>query len=238
MKIDFVSCVKIDDTKRQTLFRQTIETLTKNTPRELINRIVILDDLSRLPKMDYETIKEQDGLYYPIRNLTRLGIGGSKNRGVRQHTELGRGDLLYMFDCDVYFTEGWLEKLLTFYELKKDTVKLFAGGCHPFLHNNSEEIVHPHGVLGYKDAIPGWSWLMDYDTWDKYGKLADNSIGSGKSEDWEYCQRIIKDGYKVACIYPNVVAHCGLTNTEGEDIPGKHESEALARSISREAILL
>ena len=49
----------------------------------------------------------------------------------------------------------------------------------------------------------------------EYGKLADNSVGVGKSEDWEYYQRIRNKGFKVGYIDPQIIGHCGLTDSEG-----------------------
>jgi GT2 family glycosyltransferase len=68
--------------------------------------------------------------------------------------------------------------------------------------------------------------------------MADNALGVGKSEDWEYCQRIRDDGYLVGCLKDQVIVHCGLTNSEGNQIPGYEESLKLAKSIMPEAILL
>jgi GT2 family glycosyltransferase len=153
-----------------------------------------------------------------------------------------------MFDADVFFTEGWIERLVWSYKEYSGKFKIIAGGIHPYLQpREGESIYDYHNVHKYEphtkfitshDAISGWSWLLSYETWDKYGTLASNSLGTGQSEDWEYCQRIRNDGFLVGCVQPQIIAHCGLTNSEGNEIVGYEVSKELAKSISPNAILL
>lgn len=231
--IDFILVAKIDDERRMELLMQTMKTLEDTVPAELCHRFIFVDDCSKLPlpygfpSTKFNSVVEK--------NVTQRGVGGSKNRGVELHTELGRGEMLYLFDADVYFTPGWLEKLLDAYEANKEKFKLLAGGIHPFLQPRAGE---GNALVTSHDAISGWSWLLTYETWDEYGKLADNSLGTGKSEDWEYCQRIRNDGFLVGCITPQVVAHCGMTNTEGELIGGMAESGYLALKVAPDAVLI
>lgn len=231
--VDFVLIGKIDTEERRRLIIQTVETLKATVPFRLCNRLVYVDDCSKLalpygfPSTKFNSIFE--------RNKTQLGVGGSKNRGVEIHTELNRGDLLYLLDGDVFFTDGWLEKMLETYEKHKERFKIIGGGIHPFLQPRVGE---GDADITSHDAISGWSWLLSYDTWDKYGTLAANALGTGKSEDWEYCQRIRNDGFLVGCMKPQVIAHCGLTNSEGNPIVGYDVSEQLAKSVAPKAILL
>jgi hypothetical protein len=44
--------------------------------------------------------------------------------------------------------------------------------------------------------------------------------GVGQSEDWAFCQKIIKDGGRVGSVYPRVVFNCGITNSYGQPSPG------------------
>lgn len=231
--IDFVLVCKIDDAKRKALLHQTIETFNKTVPKNLIHRFVFVNDCSTHLRID-DFPKLNCPLDY-ILNSTQKGVGGSKNKGILRHMFLGRGKLLYLFDGDVYFTKGWMEQLLAVYHQHSDRYKIIGGGIHPFLQpreGEGGEHITSH------DAISGWSWLLSYDTIEKYGMLADNALGTGQSEDWEYCQRIRNDGYLVGCITPQVVAHCGMTNSEGNPIVGKEVSEQLAKSVAPEALLL
>jgi len=146
-----------------------------------------------------------------------------------------KGRYLYLFDSDVFFTEKWSENLIQTFEKYKNEYKLLGCGIHPYLQarqNEGNEDITSH------DALSGWSWFLDYEVWDKYGLLMDNSIGTGKSEDWEYCQRIRNDGYKVGFLRKQTIAHCGITNTEGNRIIGYEESLKLAKQIAPESIIL
>lgn len=232
--IDFVLVAKIDDAKRKALLHQTIETFNKTVPKNLIHRFVFVDDCSTQMKREEFPLLLNTHLHF-VQNKTQLGVGGSKNRGINWHRVSGKGKLVYLFDGDVYFTQGWLEQLLAVYHQHSDRYKIVGGGIHPFLQprdGEGGEHITSH------DAISGWSWLLSYDTIEKYGMLADNALGTGQSEDWEYCQRIRNDGYLVGCITPQVVAHCGITNSEGNPIVGKEVSEQLAKSVAPEALLL
>ena len=225
--IDFICPTKIDDQDRLALFKQSIASLIKNTDPKYINRIIIVDDQSELD------ISKEEELSNPVittfRGGKQLGVGGAKNKGVELHTEAGRGRYLYIFDNDVYFGEKWLENMLAAYVLHKDKFKLIGGGIHPFLQPRAGE---GNSLLSSHDAISGWSWLMSYEVWDEYGTLADNALGVGKSEDWEYCQRIRNDGFLVGCLHDQVIAHCGMTNSEGEKIPGYNESMILTNKVA------
>lgn len=238
MKIDFILPVKIDNEKRYHLAVQTLTTFFLTTTTEHFNRLIIVDDCSTFEDFRDELSKPEfleTKLIINHINPSQLGVGGSKNKGVEIASMFGRGEALYFMDSDVFYTYGWLEKVLEAYKQNKDTFKIIGGGIHPYLQPRQNEDTE---LLTSHDAVSGWSWFLDYETWDKYGKLADNSLGTGKSEDWEYCQRIRNDGYKVGCLKNQVIAHCGLTNSEGQQIPGYNESKILAERITKEALLL
>lgn len=232
--IDFICPVKIDDDKRVNLLVQTVESLIKNTPKEHINRIIFIDDGS---SRDVSTILNQvlGNNILVHRNDVPIGVGGSKNLGVKLHTELGRGDFLYIFDGDVFFTDGWSNTMLEAHRIDGEQFLVIGGGIHPFLQPRAGEDTP---TLTSHDAVSGWSWLLTYETWDKYGTMADNAVGVGKSEDWEYSQRIRNDGFRVGCLKKQVIAHCGLTNSDGEEIPGYEQSRILAKTVANDAVLL
>lgn len=247
--IDFVLVTHITSENRLRLFHQTVDTLFAHTDLDkYANRIVWIDDCSPMFN-DWDRaipfLMQLDNVVVD-RNDKQMGVGYSKNKGIEIAFHLNNvhqkvNDLIYMFDADVCFTEGWLEKLLSAYEEFGHKYKIIGGGVHPFLQARANEgSFSPNKMLGVSshDAISGWSWLLSHEVWTEYGKLADNAIGTGKSEDWEYCQRIRNDNYLVGCIQPQVVAHCGLTNTEGLPIVGYEESKKLAQSVAPSALLL
>lgn len=242
MKVDLVLITKIDSEKRSRLLQQTLESLVFNTNMKLVNRLVWVDDCSEM----FHTIDDVSQEYFMQKMIgldyvtmfkakERLGVGGAKNKGVELHKELGRGDFLYMLDADVYFMNGWLDRLLGYHEEYGSEFKIIGGGIHPYLQPRAGE---GYPDLTSHDAVSGWSWSLSYETWDKYGKLADNALGTGQSEDWEYCQRVRNAGFKVGCVQPQIVIHTGMTNTEGKDIGGRAESEIIAKRINSEVILL
>jgi GT2 family glycosyltransferase len=222
--------------------RQTLESLCKNTPHELYN-LYVVDDGS-----DEETQKVLWDFFAAHHSLTEkpwpnevhgmvnseaIGPARSRNNMCRQITiDNKRAEYLYHSDNDVFFAPGWLEKLITAIKLRGNVVKVIGGGCHPYLQNK-EVLVNEHikdlssGELiqiGIKDAVSGYSQLMTWETWDKYGPFDEGQGGQEikimGSEDWAFCQRIIKDGFLVGSIEPEVVIATGKTNTYGKPATG------------------
>ena len=210
--IDVCFITHLNSENRVKLFVQTFESFIKNTNFSLIDSIVLMDDCSPVP-----ITVEIPQLKY-IRNETQKGVGFSKNLGAEQ----GTAKYIYFSDTDVFFTPKWADKLLEAYSLIKSFDNVFdlgilAGGCHPYLQTNQTLVSNPY-VYHIKDAVSGWSWLLERETWNKYGKLHDHALGSGQSEDWEYCQRI--KPLVSASIFPEVIYHCGITNTENMPVGG------------------
>ncbi len=228
---------------RPDMTRQTIESLYKNTIGELFD-LWVIDDAS---EKETKAVLSDLRVKYKFNHHTQfknIGPGASRNGITRIITkEKKRGDYLYHSDNDVYFKEGWLKKLIKAYETVNDFVGLtddptkillMGGGCHPYLKNNSaieiKSIKYPGQtdcVIGIKDAVSGYSQLMTWGTWDKYGPFDESMRGQEKkimgSEDYAFCQKIIKDGFKVGAIEPEVVVACGKTNTYGKLATG-HET--------------
>lgn len=212
--------------------KQTLDSLIENTDKKLYS-LHLVDDFS-----DFEVKKKilnyfKEHSYYidtSTVNIHNIGPGASRNKTCDMLTEKGlRGQYLYHSDNDVYFTKGWLEKLLNCYIIlnesspHKKKIKIFGGSCHPYLKNNSVIDGEYRGEfvrLGIKDAVSGYSQLMTWETWDKYGPFDETMRGAKEkimgSEDWAFCQKIIKDGGLVGSIEPEVVIPCGKTNTYGK----------------------
>ncbi len=205
--------------------KQTLESLFKNTDSSLYN-LYVVDDFSTDPeihKLLYGAAKR-----FPVfLNEKNIGPGASRNWVCNWITEKKlRSTYLYHSDNDVYFKEGWLRDLLVVYNLLEEVsegIKLLGGGCHPYLQNKSAINVFNRKV-GIKDAVSGYSQLMNWNTWDTYGPFDETMRGQKKkimgSEDYAFCQKIIKDGFQVGSLEPEVVIQTGKTNTYGEPATG------------------
>lgn len=205
---------------RRALTEQTIRTLYENADGVPFSLLVVDDCSGQKNFLALVALESRYG-FSLIANSHPSPLGASKNWALTAIKE--RADepnpLVYLTDNDVYFAPGWLGKLLAAWEGRPTDVKLLGGGCHRWLGTN--RIVNGTGVdYHYKDAISGWSWLLELATWQEYGPFDANALGSGQSEDWAFCQRIKVGGYEVASIWPEVVIHCGRTNTEGRPATG------------------
>jgi glycosyltransferase involved in cell wall biosynthesis len=195
---------------RPALFEQSIRSLYANTVGKF--DLTVVDDCSD-DLRPVSLLAEEFG-FSATWNTQPTPLGGSKNKALR-----GKDGLCYLTDNDVYFTPGWDEDLLAAWKNRDPKIKLLGGGCHPYLKTNRID-QHDGYQIHYKDAISGYSWLLEHETWKQYGPLDANALGSGQSEDWAFCQRIKADGYEVASIWPEVVIHTGLTTTEGRPAVG------------------
>lgn len=224
---------------RYELTRQAIMSLNKNTDPESYN-LTFVDDGS-VDKCTLPAIPGASLHIYPSRGI----VGLVRNIGADfAERYWGRGDWLYFSDNDVYFHPGWLEKMLFWLKGDQSFSKANAGwsvvgGCrHPF-HRPIERISgaycsgYSSEKLSWKcyfestDAVAGYSMLMSWETWDKYGPFDQHAKGVGQSEDFAVCQKVVADGFKVGYVSPPVLTVCGLTNTLGEKVPGYEALKAM-----------
>lgn len=206
---------------RQRLTRQAIESLTVNTPSNLYN-LTLIDDGSQpeapqfiSPNKVTIRLSQSKGIVGFARNLS---IGMSE-------AYWGRGDFLYLSDNDLFFQPGWLEKMIEAFEACEShgLLRVLGGVRHPFHGINRLAGVVP---IVTTDAVAGYSMLMRWETWYKYGPFDAHAQGVCQSEDFAFCQKIIKDGGYVGYMEPGVLVNCGLTNSEGKPAVG---SEAFPR---------
>lgn len=208
--------------------KQTLESFFANTSPELAT-LYIVNDGSDQETSDY--LAANADKFELFINMEAIGPAASRNKVAQIITQQGkRNAYLYHSDNDVYFKEGWLELLLKAFESLNANpitgVKLLGGGCHPYLKTSAHLFASddPYYRIGQKDAVSGYSQLMSWETWDKYGPFDENQgsqdIKIMGSEDWAFCQRIIKDGFNVAAIEPELVIHTGKTNTYGKPATG------------------
>lgn len=149
----------------------------------------------------------------------KMGTGPARNEVIRLSQERhGRGDYLYLSDCDVAFTDGWLETLTAAYRFaaKELQVGLIGGYCHPY-HQPFERHVFGIRDIGITWALPTQSMLTTWEIWDKYGPFVDTPPGKvNMSEDWNFTERLRADGLRTAAIYPHVVLNTARHNSFGE----------------------
>ncbi len=197
---------------RENLLKQTINSLFKNTPRDMFDLIVV-DDGSDSTSYLERLHKKGD-----ISDLILTNFGSpAKCRNLGAEVARKKGyEFLYHTDNDMYFLKGWLEKC---HELKKlpHNFVIIGPYCHPFLQKNDD--IHLLMELDWHtvDAVSGNSWFISTKDYFKYGLKETDGIMA--SEDWEMCQRIRKDTKNKSVVIrtvPHLVLHCGVTNSNGE----------------------
>ncbi len=222
-QIDIIFTACINNDNRAQLFMQALNSFFSNTNLNLVSSVTLIDDCS-----DFDISVQTPDIKY-FRNDIQRGAGWSRNLGINN----SNAPIIYLSDTDVFFTEGWLDKLyLAYLSVTKDTSKiklaLLAGGAHPYSGTNAK-IWYKSGI-GYatedlieihtKDAVSTWSWMFSRELYDQIGKIADNSIGGNASEDVDWCTRLHAAGYEVGSLWPEVVQHCGITSYDGKLSPG------------------
>ena len=220
---------------RPRLTEQAIDSLLKHTDRKAFT-LTVLDDGSQLRTrgvLGMMLAGLENGVTVRIGRGKGI-VGLARNLGIRA-SELywGRGSMLYLSDNDVYFRPGWLDKLLAAwpkaYEVR---YRILGGYNHPYQRVAGIEtgtpaptVQYSHGEIREYYAVGGLSWLLDWETWDRFGVLEAHAVGVAKSEDWEYCQRIRKAGGKVGAVWPHVVYNTGLTGADGKPCVGQEAME-------------
>lgn len=149
------------------------------------------------------------------------GPGRCRNVGIEASSSFfGRGDLLYLCDNDCYFKPGWDVTLLQLWHLIQPvSIRVLGGYCHPYQQPIARFWPTPHHCIDEVQALGLLSWLMSWETWDKYGPFEPSPTING-SEDWAFCQRVRKAGGRVGVVSPALVVNCGLTGSNGKQSPG------------------
>ncbi len=215
------------------LLEQSLSSLYASTPRDQFN-ITVVDDgsdcfktkrLLRQYAADNRnfSLVEVENSGHVLAQLKNLAVGWSSQR-------FDRGDWLYISDGDVYFCQGWLENLLNEAIPSEDLgFRLWGGQIHPF-HQPIGHIAYDNRPPGMNEhsILDGPSWLMRWKTWNEVGPFNKrNNPGPCQSEEFPFCERLIKAGGRIGVISPHVVIHTGLTNSDGKDAPGRKEREAM-----------
>lgn len=217
---------------RWELTKQSIDSLVANTPQGAYD-LTVIDDGSdeatgALLKELIQHYRNKNIHIHFINHQKPLSPGVSRNEATKMlDSKNHRAAYLYHSDNDVYFAPRWLTSLMFVYEeaVKHDVI-LLGGGCHPYLQNKEVIKINDAFSVGIKDAVSGYSQFMSWTVWDKYGLFDETMKDADKkimgSEDWAYCQKLVQDGYKVGSLEPEMVYHCGRTNTYNELATG-HE---------------
>lgn len=219
---------------RDRLTAQAITSIDRNTrlgwaseaAGELANFLVVVDG------MDTDVHAVAPGRVI-LHLKCPLGIlGGLRNIGAWYSEKLfGRGDYLLFLDADIAVTDPrWLERM----QWALQHLHIVGGQRHPY-HGVNEHLIFPPGKWlaradhlvatteqGYQvtDTVAGYSMMMTWDTYDRFGPFAEREKGVCKSEDHEFCRRVVDAGFKVGYVHPAALAHCGITNSEGNPAVG------------------
>jgi hypothetical protein len=219
--------------ERYKLLSQSLESLYAHTNVEDFN-LTIVEDGGK----DFRAINLTQK-YSLKANCQVVRVAGSshilsrlKNLGVAASEALfGRGEFLYLSDNDVYFKDGWLNSLSqTYKSIFSNGFRLLGGQIHPShqpkpggIQGTLFDEMSASRIIEYA-ILDGPSWFMEWSTWDRCGCLPpDTAPGVCQSEEYPFCEELIRIGYRIGVIEPHVVIHTGLTNTYGKPAPGKEE---------------
>jgi GT2 family glycosyltransferase len=191
---------------RDRLTRQALESVIDNTHD--YNLTLVMDSLSgppwTLPKNATE-IRTHSGILGELRNL---GAYWSAEK-------FGQGEWICFLDNDVAVFPGWLGEMT---RRGKGFAIGIIGGCqHPF---HQGRYINIGNRFLCTDAVAGYSMLMSWSTWERFGPFDVNAPGIGQSEDFALCQRVKAAGGIVGYVDPPVLTHTGITNTNGEPATG------------------
>lgn len=213
---------------RPRLTRQALESLKVNTSGPY--NLTVVNDGSGLETTlllrDWFTSMQWPDRLFLREQWPSAGPGRARNYGIEaSERQFGRLGLLYLCDNDCFFKPGWDQALLKCWNApERAQARFIALGAyaHPFQQRGAL-ISNPDAMAGHSiaplEALGLFSWLMEWGTWDKYGPFLPSAEVNG-SEDWEYCQRIRRDGGKVGVVEPALVVNCGITSSDGRLCPG------------------
>lgn len=206
---------------RLRLTQQTMDSVLRNTKVDDYNCVVVNDG------SDKETT-EWIERFCEIPNWTALHIlkpcgivGVLRNMGAAfSEKYFGQGEYYVAFlDNDVFVRPNWLPQMIGCLRV----VDLVGGYQHPYHGTNKQTPTydpHWHTFVNEVDAVAGYSLLMRWKNFYRFGPFDANQKGVGASEDWALSQRIIKAGGRVGYVNPPVLLHCGVTNSDGKPATG------------------
>ncbi len=233
---------------RYKLTEQTIRTLYENTDPDSFNLTIVDDEsedfrVQRLLDIDkrgtFHFLNRHNTSVVAVNNSSHV-LSKLKNLGVYwSEQRFGRGDWLYLSDNDVYFKPGWLDTMIDRATYSEPLgFRLWGGQAHPFhqpipTKENLEDVENGEGLTEH-DCLAGTSWLMRWETWDRYGPFATgNAPGVCQSEDYAFTEKMRNSSLlrkfreldrephpRIGVVNPHVVIDCGITNSDGKPSPG------------------
>ena len=225
---------------RERLTRQTLESLVANTTAPY-SAIVVIDNSTPETISIVEEIAENrtNMKYVVLRNTAEESgcVGALRNLGAKtSEWTFGRGEWLYFSDNDLYFRPGWLEYMTGMLYHSED-VKVLGGYRHPFHGVNGHRGFSSWGRIELTDAVAGYSMLMKWDTFDKYGPFDANAKGVCQSEDYAFCRKIAADGGLVGYSETPQILNCGLTNSEENPAIGHEHFKDAPLRFNEEGVI-
>lgn len=195
---------------RPQLTRQTLDSLQYSLKDTSIrNQVIVVDNQSN---SETSSIINSYSKFDSIRIHNNRGCAAGKNKGVSH----ARSDLLYLSDNDMYFSPGWLEAIIRAHTIFPE-FSILGAFRHPY--HGVIQTYKKHGLeIEESDMQVGSSWLLTKQTWQEFGPL-DETVPTG-SDDAIFCNAVRKSGGKVGAIKPNLVIHCGATDTTRATSPG------------------
>lgn len=224
---------------RMRLSEQALNSLFANTDPDTYTLTVVSDaeDDFRITKMLRSiqrknfTLLEVSGSGHVLATLKNLGVAWSAQRFGYSTTPPSHayiGDWLAIFDNDVCFFPNWLPRMISAME-RSDfgdgrKISLLGGNRHPF--HGINKLWGDEGYIEETDAVAGYSLFMRWSAWEKYGPFPrDCAPGIGQSEDFWLSRKIIDSGDRVGYINPPCLAHCGVTDSNGNPATGADQIE-------------
>jgi hypothetical protein len=201
---------------RYILTKQALESLRKHTDCNAYTLTLVDDD-----SIDFRVVRLlRDEVLAASGNTTLLTVersthrlGQLKNLGAFWSEQtFGRKEYIYFSDNDVYFTWGWLDKLVNL----APVATILGGQSHPY-----HRPLDVHAGWTEHDCLAGVSMLMRSETWNESGGFRrDTALGVCQSEDFDFTQRMRARGLRIGVISPHVVIHTGIINSEGRPAVG------------------
>lgn len=214
--VNIIMCVK----DRYTLTKQSIDTLRNHTDCKAYTLTIVDDGSSdfRVRRYLNDEVLVNSGnttmlrVEYGTHHTSRL-----KNIGAWWAAEhFGRSNWIYFSDNDVYFLDEWLRKLIDLVARYPD-FRVVGGQNHPYHHPIADAGINAKEY----SALAGTSMLMSERTWSELGPFRrETAPGVCQGEDWLFGESIKADGGRIGVIYPHVVIHTGVTNSEGKPAIG------------------
>lgn len=181
------------------VLKETLPVVIKNSAN---CEIIVVDDGSTDKSVDY--IKTSYPQVKLITKKQNSGFSPTVNLGVKK----AKGDLIVLFNHDVYPKKGWLKPLLPHFK----NPKVFAVGCLEESLEKNQVILKGRGVGSFSRGflthsrgkvnktstlwVSGGSGIFKKSIWQKLGGL-DEVYSPFYWEDIDLSYRAVKSGYKI-----------------------------------------